>query len=197
MYWCESWTIKKAEHQRIDGFELSCWRRLKSLLDCKEIKPLNPEGNQSWIFIGRTDSEAETPILRPQDAKNWLTGKDPDAGKVWRQDEKGMTEEEMAGWHYRSCGSCRWTGKPGMLQSMGSQRVRHDWANEQNWTFLKFSPQLHNSDLCFYLYISSDSPDTRLLYKDLCDHIGPNHIIKDASISRFSNQSHLQSPFYL
>ena len=69
-------------------------------LDCKEIQPVNPEGNQFWIFIGRTDAEAETPILWPPDVKNWLLRKDPDAGKDWRQDEKGTTEDEMAVWHH-------------------------------------------------------------------------------------------------
>ena len=75
-------------------------KTLESLLDCKEIKQVNPIGNQSCIFIGRTDAEAETPILRPPDAKNWLIGKDPDAGKDWRQEEKGTTENEMVGWHH-------------------------------------------------------------------------------------------------
>ena len=70
MYGCESWTINKAEHQRIDAFELWCWRRLESPSDCKEIQPVHPKGNQSWIFIGRTDAEAETPILWPPDAKS-------------------------------------------------------------------------------------------------------------------------------
>ena len=98
---CESWTIKKAEHWRIDAFELWCWRRLESPLDNKEIKPVNPEGNQSRIFIGRTDAEAETPILLPPVVKNWLIGKDPDAGKDRRQKKKGMTEDEMVGWHHQ------------------------------------------------------------------------------------------------
>ena len=86
MYGCESWTIKKAEHWRINVFELWCWRRLFRVpwTDCKESKPVNPKGNQSWIFFGRTDAEAETPILWPPDVKNWLIGKDPDAGKDWR-----------------------------------------------------------------------------------------------------------------
>ena len=75
-------------------------KTLESPLDCKEIQPDNPEGNQSWIFIGRTDAEAETPILWPPDVKNWLTGKDPDARQDWRQEEKGMTEDEMVGWHH-------------------------------------------------------------------------------------------------
>ena len=96
MYGCETWIIKKAEHQRIDAFELWCLRRFKSLLDCKEIQPVNPKRNQSWIFSGRTDAEAETPMLWPPDAKNWLITKDPDAGKDWWQ-ETGTTEEEMDG----------------------------------------------------------------------------------------------------
>ena len=76
-------------------------KTLESPLDCKEIQPVNPKGNQSWIFIGRIDAEAETPILWPPDAKNWLIRKAPDAGKDWRQEEKGMTEDEMVGWHHR------------------------------------------------------------------------------------------------
>ena len=130
MYGCESWTVKKAECQRIDAFELWCWRRLWSPLDCKEIKPVNPKGNQSWIFIGRTDAEAKAPVLWPPHAKTdslekilmlgksegrrrrcdrgrdgwmasltrwtwvWAT-----SGKGWMQDKKGMTEDEMVGWH--------------------------------------------------------------------------------------------------
>ena len=101
MYGCESWTIKKAEHRRIDAFELwfkreDSWKSL----DCKEIQPVNPKGNQSWIFIGRTDAKGETPILGPPDAKNWLIWKDPDTGKDWRWEEKRITEDEMVGWHH-------------------------------------------------------------------------------------------------
>ena len=81
MYGCESWTIKKTEHRRIDAFELWCRRRLESPLNCKVIQPVHPKGDQSWMFIGRTDIEAETPILWPPDAKSWLIWKDPDAGK--------------------------------------------------------------------------------------------------------------------
>ena len=91
---CESWTIKKAECQRIDAFELWC-------LDCEEIQPVHPKGDQSWVFIGGTDVEAEALILWPPDAKSWLIWKDPDAGKDWGQEEKGMTEDEMIGWHHR------------------------------------------------------------------------------------------------
>ena len=101
MYGCESWTIKKAEHRRIDAFEMWCWRRLLSPLDCKEIQPVHPKGNQSWRVIGRADVEAETPILRLPDAKSWLIGKHPDAGKDWRQEEKGRTKDEMVGWYHR------------------------------------------------------------------------------------------------
>ena len=79
-------------------------KTLESPLDWKEIKPVYPKGNQSWIFIGRTDAEAEAPILWPPDVKNWLIGKDPDAGKDWRQEEKGTTEAEMVGWHHRFSG---------------------------------------------------------------------------------------------
>ena len=76
-------------------------KTLESPLDCNEIQPVNPKGNQSWIFIRRTDVDVETPTLWPPDVKNWLLGKDSDAGKDWRQEEKGMTEDEMVGWHYR------------------------------------------------------------------------------------------------
>ena len=113
-------------------------KSLESPLDCKEIQPVHPKGNQSWIFTGRTDVAAETPIFWPPNAKNWLIGKDPDAGKDWRQ-EKGTTEDEMVGWHHRlngheftNSGSWWWTGRPGGLQSMGSQRVGHNWATELN-----------------------------------------------------------------
>ena len=75
-------------------------KTLESPLDCKEIQPVNPKGNQSWLFIVRTDAEAEAPILWPPDVKDWLLGKDPDAGKDWRQEEKGMTEDEMFRWHH-------------------------------------------------------------------------------------------------
>ena len=89
MYGCENWTIKKAEHQRIDAFSTVVLEKtLESPLDCSEIKPVNSKGNQPWRFIGRTDPEAETPVLWPTDAKSRLTGKDPDAGKDRRQ-EKG------------------------------------------------------------------------------------------------------------
>ena len=101
IYGCESWTVKKAECQRIDAFELWCWRRLLRVsLDCKEIQPVHSEGDQPWDFFGRNDAEAETPVLWPPQAKSWLIGKDSDAGRDWGQEEKGTTEDEMAGWHH-------------------------------------------------------------------------------------------------
>ena len=81
MYGCESWTVKKAEHRRIDAFELWCWRRLLSPLDCKEIQPVHSEGHQPWDFFGRNDAKAETLVLWPPHAKRWLIGKDSDAGR--------------------------------------------------------------------------------------------------------------------
>ena len=101
MYGCESWTIRKVECWRIDAFELWCWRRLLSPLDCKDIPPVHPKGDHSWVFIGRTDAEAETPILWPRYVKSWLIWRDPDAGKDWGQEEKGTREDEMVGWHHR------------------------------------------------------------------------------------------------
>ena len=118
-------------------------KTLESPLDCKEIQPVHHKGNQSWIFIGRTDAKAEAPIVWPPDVKNWLIGKDPDAGKDGRQAEKGMIEDEMVGmasltlgtWVWASSRSWWWTGKPDVLQSVGLQRVRHDWATELNWPY--------------------------------------------------------------
>ena len=95
MYRYESLIVKKAECQRIDAFELWCWRRLQSPLDCKEVKPMNSKGNQPWIFVGRTVAEAEVLILWPPHSKRWLTGKNLDAGKNWKQKVKGATEDEM------------------------------------------------------------------------------------------------------
>ena len=100
MYGCNIWAMKKAEHQRINTFELWCWGRLLRVPWTEsKSNPVRPKGNESWIFIGRVDAQAEAPILWSPDAKNWLTGKDPDAWKDWRQEEKG-TEDEMVGWHH-------------------------------------------------------------------------------------------------
>ena len=119
---CESWTIKKAECQRIDAFELWCC----SPSDCKEIKSANPKGDQSWVFIGRTDVEAETPILWPPDGKNWLIWKDPDAGKDWGQEEKEMTEDEVVGWHHQLDGH-EFERAPGVGDGQGSLACCSPW----------------------------------------------------------------------
>ena len=144
MYGCESWTIKKAERRRIDAFELWCWRRLESVLDCKEIQPVHPRGDQSWVFLGRTDVEAETPILWPPDAKSWLIWKDPDAGKNWRQEEKGMTEDEMVGWHHQ----LNWHGfgwTLGVGDGQGGLACCGSWGRKESdmtddWTELNWIP---------------------------------------------------------
>ena len=113
-------------------------KTLESPLDSKEIQPVHPERNQSWIFIGRTDAEAETPILWPPNVKNWLIWKDPDAGKDWRQEEKGTHDRGWDGWMasptqrtwvWVNSGSWWWIRRPGVLQSMGLQRVGHDWSD--------------------------------------------------------------------
>ena len=116
-------------------------KTLENPLDCKEIQPVHPKGNQSWIFIGRTHAEAETPILWPPDAKNWLIWKDPDAGEDWRREEKGTTEDEMAGWHHWlwvwvSSGSWRWIGKPGVLCGPWGHKEL-DMTERLNWNELR------------------------------------------------------------
>ena len=130
----ESWAPKNW------WFELWCWRiTLESSLDSKEIQPLHPKWDQSWIFIGRTDAEAETPILWPPDVKNWVIGKDPDAGKGWRQ-EKGMTEDEMVGWHHQLDGH-EFGQALGVGDGQGSLACCSPWGHKEsdmtellNWT---------------------------------------------------------------
>ena len=115
-------------------------KTLEGHLDCKEIQPVHPKGDQSWVFIGGTDVEAETPILWPPGAKNWLIWRDPDARKDWRQEEKGMTEDEMVGWHHRLNGHrLEWT--PGVGDGQGglaccglSGCKESDTTERLNWT---------------------------------------------------------------
>ena len=136
IYGCESWTIKKAECQRTVVLE----KILESPLDCKEVQPVSPKGNQSWIFIGRTDAEAEALILWLPDPNNWLIGKHPDAGKDWSQKEKRMTEDEMVGWHHRLDGH-EFEQALGVGDGQGSLscfspwrcRVKYAWVTELNW----------------------------------------------------------------
>ena len=143
MYGCDSWTVKKAEHQRIGALELCCCQTIESTLDSKKIKPVHPKGNQSWIFIERTDAKVEALILWPPDMKTQLMGKDPDAGKDWRQEEKGMKEDEMIGWHHwlngREFKQTLGDGEgQGCACPWGSQRVRHDWVTEQQQGVLSY-----------------------------------------------------------
>ena len=129
-------------------------KTLESSLDCKEIKPVNSKGNQSWIFIGRTDVEAETAILWPPDAKNWLIWKEPDAGKDWRQ-EKGMTEHEMVGWQHRLNGhEFEWTLGVGDWQgslAAAVHGVTKNWMQLSDWTdyFVRFKINLFNILILF------------------------------------------------
>ena len=132
-YGCESWTIRKAECRRIDAFELWCWRR-----------PVHSKGDQSWVFLERTDAKAETPVLWPPHAKSWLIGKDPDAERDWGQEEKGTTEDEMAGWHHWLDGhESEWT--PGIGDGQGGLECCDSWGCKEsdttdwlNWTELRY-----------------------------------------------------------
>ena len=131
-----------------ESWELKNWcfwtvvlkKTLESPSDCKEIQPVHPEGDQSWVFIGRTDVEAETPILRPPDPKSWLIGKDPDVGRDWGRegDDRGWDGwmASLPRWTRVSVKSRSWwwTWRPGMLWFTGLQRVGHDWATKLNWT---------------------------------------------------------------
>ena len=124
-------------------------KTLESPLDCKEIQSAHPKGNQLWIFIGRTDAETEAPIVQPPDVKNGLIGKEADAEKDWRWEEKGTTEDEMVGWHHwldgheseQAPGVCGGQGSLVCCKSKGSQRVRHNWVSWTDWP-LKMTSQL-------------------------------------------------------
>ena len=150
-------------------FNYAVGETLESPLDSKEIQPVHPKGNQSWIFIGRTGVEAETPRLWSPDAKNWLIWKDIDVGKDWRQEEKGTIEDEMVEWHHQlngrmasptqwtwlwvNSGSWRWIGRPGILQSMELQRASHSWVPELNWTDAEESSLLIPTPSLNYLFL--------------------------------------------
>ena len=139
MYGCESW-------KNWCFWTVVLERTLESPLDCKEIQPVHPKGDQSWVFIGRTDVEAETPILWPPDVESWLIWKDPDAGKDWGQEEKGMTEDEMVGRHHQINGhGFRWTlgdgDGQGGLACCGSWVWKElDMTERLSWTQLKHQP---------------------------------------------------------
>ena len=151
-------------------------KTLESPLDCKEIQSVYSKGDQSWVFIGRTDAKAETPILWPPHAKCWLIGKDPDAVRDWGQEEKGTTRDEMARWHHRNhewtwvwvnSGSWWWTGRPGVLRFMGSQRVGHDRATELNW---RTQGPLEQTCWCTVVFLACLPPSRGLLTGALVRH---------------------------
>ena len=153
MYGCESWTIKKAEYWRIDVFELWCWRKTpESPLDSNEIKPFNSKGNQPWIFILRTDAEAEAPTLWPPNAKSRLTGKDQDAGEDWRQKEKRMTEDEMRRGQQRM----RWDGDDRGWDD------RWDTASPTQWTLSKLWEMVKDREVWLAAVHGDEKSQTRL-----------------------------------
>ena len=128
-------------------------KTLESPLDCKEIQPVHPKGDQSWVFIGGTDFEAETPVLWPPDTESWLICKDPDAGKDWKQEEKGTTEDEMVGWHHQNNGhGFGWTpgvgyGQGGLMCCGSCGRKESDMTEQLNWTEVV---ELHNNRMSFF-----------------------------------------------
>ena len=134
-------------------------KSLESPLDCKEIQPVHPKGDQFWVFIGRTDAEAETPILWPPDVKNWLTAKDRDAGKDWRWGENGTTEVEMVGWHHRLNGlGFGWTpgigeGQGGLVCCSPCGRKELDTTESLNWAERSFSKTLVCLSGCWLFWI--------------------------------------------
>ena len=134
-------------------------KTLESPLDCKEIQPVHSEGDQPWVFIGRTDAKAETPILWPPHAKSWLIGKDSDAGRDWGQEEKGTTEDEMAGWHHWLDGSeSGWT--PGVGDGQGGLACCDSWGRKEsdmtewlNW--IELIPIYIYTSICLSIYLGS------------------------------------------
>ena len=135
-------------------------KTLESPLDYKEIQPINPKGNQSWIFTGRTDSGAEAPIFWPLDMKNWLTGKDPEVRKDWRQEEKGTTEDKMVGWHHR-LGGHEFEQVLGVGVRQGSLACCSPWDCKE-WIWLSNWNELIQSTSCEMLGWMKHEPESRL-----------------------------------
>ena len=134
MYGYESWTVQKAEHQRIDAFELWCWKTLESPLDCKEIQSVHRKGDQAWVFTGRTDAKAETPILWPPHTQSWLIGKDPRCQERLKGGGEGDDKDEMVVWHHRLDGhESEWT--PGVGDGQGGLACC-DYGIAKRWTRL-------------------------------------------------------------
>ena len=209
MYECESWTIKKAEHQRIDAFELWWWRRHLRVPWIEEIKLDNLKGNQSWIFIGRTDAEAESPIFWPPD-KNWLIEKDAVAGKDWRQEEKGITEDDMVGWHHQLNGY-ELKRAPGVVDGKGSLACCRPWGHKEldmtdwfKWTELSLQKlcfpdipwaikEIHSIDN-IYMKICFGEQEVVVILDNLAKHmyvrswdLNPYEVLKICCICRLFN----------
>ena len=152
-------TVKKAESWRIDPFELWCWRRL--LRVPWMIQPVHSKGDQPWVFFGRNDAKVETPVLWPPRVKSWLIGKDSDAGRDCGQEEKGMTEDEMAGWHHRLDGcEFEWTlgvgdGQGGLACCSSWGRKESDTTEWLNWTELNWLKKKIVS-LTIWSFVGSD-----------------------------------------
>ena len=142
--------VRVGLQRKLNTKELMLWpvvleKTLEGPLDCKEIQLVHPKGNQSWIFIRRTDAEAETPIRGLPDAKNWFIGKDPDAGKDWKQEEKWTTEDEMVGWHHWPNGQ-EFEQAPGVGDGQGSLSCCRSWDRKEldvtewlNWTMRRIN----------------------------------------------------------
>ena len=162
----ESWALKNGSF-----WTVVLEKTLESPLDCKEIQPVHPKGDPSWVFIGRTDAEAETPILWPPHAKNWLISKDPDAGNDWRQEEKGTTEGEMFGWHHRLDGH-EFEQAPGVVMDREAwcavvHGVAKSWTQLSYWTELKWQSK--------EIEENNRMGKTRDLFKKISDTKGTFH----------------------
>ena len=161
MYRCKSWTIKKAEHQRIDIFELRCWgETLENPLDSKEMKPVSPKGNQPWLFTGRTDAEAEALVFWSFDVNRWLIGKVPDAEKDGGQKEKWVSEDKMAGWHHW-CNEHELGQTPGDGEGQGGPACCSPWGHKESDT----TRRLNNSNKHKHVPKPPDSGSTGVLLK--------------------------------
>ena len=164
MYGCESRTVKKSERRNWCFWTMVLKKTLESPLDCKEIQPVHPKEDQSWVFIGRTDAEAETPVLWPPHVKSWLIRKNPDAGRDWGQEEKGTTEGEMVGWHHWLDGH-GFEQTPGVGDGQGGLECCDSWGRKEsdttewlNWT------ELNGTDSYYYKHLTERHSADRIGY---------------------------------
>ena len=168
-------------------------------MDCKEIQPIHPKGNQSWVFIGRTDAEAKTPIFWPPDSKTWLIWKDPDAGRDWGQEEKGTTEDEMAGWHHRLDGDeSEWT--PGVGDGQGGLACCDSWGCKEsdttewlNWTELNWTIFGSFAHMISYNHIVTPSTPTPTPVLPLLPPLSPwvtTNLFCESALFSFNSKVH-------